>query len=332
MTPAEPCAVRRVWFHDTPVAFELVEPRHAGLVDPLIGDLRPSTDVTPRFTIRIATHPDLHRPPPGLTVHEGELTPGLPWRARMAETGPREWMLVDGHASVLADTGTSIAEVRLRPDANSGVAASAAIFAMETALAASEQHLLHGAALVSPAGSAILIFAPSGVGKTTTSLALALNGYALLTDDALVLTFEQGQPHVWGLPRPMKVHHNTAAMLPALSSLVGPEWNGDGEQVVTLRSFRSVGAIGAQRGWTIGHIYLLGQRSPGEHAIAPASKADVLLALANDNLGASQFGVMPRHVRKMEALARLLSAVPASHLRVGAPLQSVGEAMARAGG
>src|SRR5690606_27351699 len=104
------------------------------------------------------------------------------------------------------------------------------------------QMLVHAAALRLPdADAALVLFAPSGAGKTTTSLALALQGFGLLTDDATVLSGGDRSTAacVWGLPRPPKVHRNTAELLPALGKLLGPKWNADGEQALSPEVLRS---------------------------------------------------------------------------------------------
>src|SRR5690606_33958242 len=64
----------------------------------------------------------------------------------------------------------------------------AAIHAIYAALFATGQALIHAAALKPPSrSSAIALFARCGAGKTTTSLALALQGFGLMSDDASVL-------------------------------------------------------------------------------------------------------------------------------------------------
>ncbi|TIT54542.1 MAG: serine kinase, partial [Mesorhizobium sp.] len=89
-------------------------------------------------------------------------------------------------------------------------------------------HMLHTAGLTLPGRDAVvLIHAPSGTGKTTTSLALATHGFGLCSDDAMILNVG-ATPVAWGLPRHVKIHEKTARMIPQVAPCLGPSWDRNG--------------------------------------------------------------------------------------------------------
>ncbi len=61
------------------------------------------------------------------------------------------------------------------------------------ARACADRVVLHAAACVSPQGTAVLFPGASGVGKSTTALALALQGWRCLSDDLVFVDLEAGQ-------------------------------------------------------------------------------------------------------------------------------------------
>jgi hypothetical protein len=311
-----------IWFSDVPVLMIFEDPELYSLVRPLLDELRHEPGSTAQFTCVFETCRELHNPSDATLVHDGPLGPTIPAPAKILTAAMKEWLLVEGAGSVEVDSEKRITHVRIVPEADPSVTSTIALYAIDAALSATSQHLLHGAGLILPSGKgAVLLFAPSGAGKTTTSIALALDGFGMLTDDALVLRQDRA---IWGLPRVMKVHWRTVELLPALKSLFGPIWNDEGEQVLTRHAFSEIGAIASHTSSPIVAVLLLGERSHGAHVIEKASKAEILLALANDNIGTSRIGVLRRQVLKMEAVADLLNYVPAARFHVGASLSTLG--------
>lgn len=316
-------------FGDAAVKFVFLDPGLSSIILPMIEEQRrePSGSAV-RFTCIFETSPHLHEPSEASLVHDGPLGAGVADPSQIYVAVGKEWLCVPGAGSVEVDHLKKTATVRSAPGARRLVTASIALYALDAALSATGQQLLHAAGLMLPASDkALLIFAPSGAGKTTASLALALNGFAMLTDDALVLRQQGSEPAIWGLSRPMKVHWRTVELLPRLKGLFGPTWNDEGEQVLTRRNFSGVGSIASTSAASIAGIFLLGERSGGDHAIEPISKADLLVALANDNIGVSRAGVLRRQVRKMEELALAVAKVPAARLHVGQPIDRLGAAI-----
>lgn len=172
------------------------------------------------------------------------------------------------------------------------------------------------------------MFARSGAGKTTTTLALTQAGFGFLTDDATVLIPPKyGTSRcfkVWGLPRALKVHHRTRDLLPQLAPLLGPNWNSDGEQVLRRETLSAVAEVCSPRPFSLVAIVLLGLRVEGAHVLRQASKTDVMMHLAYDNLRQAQHGVMSDELARFQAISAAVAATPTYELRVGTDLGSVG--------
>jgi hypothetical protein len=322
---------RWFWFDDTPVEMHFETEQLYATVAPMLADLDHETPLAPRFSFDFRSSRVLHETDSALLVHEGPLGVGLSANAQYFRDGQKEWLRVEGTGSAKIDSLAKTASVYITPDARSQAAASTiALYAIDAALSVNRQYLLHGAALELPSNDgAALIFAPSGSGKTTTALALALHGFGIITDDALVLQRRETAVSVWGLPRPMKVHRHTADLLPALKSVVGSRWNDEDEEILTRRAFSDIGTLFSGRRAQVRVIFVLGKRTLGPHAIQSMPKADGFLALARDNLRTSRRGVSVRDVQKMEAIAVLLNSTNIAILRVGSKIHTLGKDIVR---
>jgi hypothetical protein len=214
------------------------------------------------------------------------------------------------------------------------VGGTAAIHAIHAALFATGQMLVHAAALRLPRrDAALVLFAPSGAGKTTTSLALALRGFALMTDDATVLTAKVGSKsptQVWGLPRPPKIHQRTAEMLPEIGRLLGAKWNADGEQSLSPKALEGIIELIPARSFPLTALVLLGKRVSGAHVFKPMRKADLFVHFANDNVFRSTSGVLNEELTRYHRFVGLVAATPAYELNVGSDLSTLGETIASA--
>ena len=291
-------------------------------VAPFATPLLPAID----YLIAIRRGP-VHVPPPSAEVlHEGELLPGLP--AIVARAGAERWLLVPNLLSICSHAWRNTSEIWAGEACGAALLSYAGIHVIDAALASSGQFLLHGAALAlpEPQRSALLLFAPSGAGKTTAALALALHGFGLMTDDAIVLC--PGGAYVWGLPRPLKVHRDTAALLPALLPALGQHWDSEGEQPLSLAAASKIARVTGPEALTVGGILMLGPRSSGAHRIAPMEKTKALVLLSGDNLRHIPGGAGPEQAVRFGALAELLQPLPVYELNTGAPLASLGDYVA----
>ena len=177
------------------------------------------------------------------------------------------------------------------------------IWLIDHLLAVHDRHLLHGACLIAPAADgALALFAPSGTGKTTTALALARAGFALAGDDALVLRNTDQGALMWAVPRRLRVHRKTAAMMPWLEPSLG-EWSGD-EQAVSRESLSGVvGVVGPTLSRAVGIVVLRPPNANGHH-IERIGKAEAVSHIVADNVRRAPMGVEPHAQAAFAAIAR----------------------------
>jgi hypothetical protein len=282
------------------------------------------------YAISIEHGPPDDPPDDAQTLSEGSAAGGVP--AKLAVDGARSWFTMAGRFSVASDRSARFARVRLDQACDPTSARLAGICAIDAALAASGQHLVHGAALCLPSATprALLMFGPSGIGKTTAALALALGGLGLITDDAIVLQpceSAGGACRAWGLPRPLKVHRHTAELLPAIAPLLTSDWDSADEQPLQIAALQDLAPTLPPAPFAIAAVAVLGPRSLNGHRILPLAKASALAALAQDNIRRFARGILPDHVERFEVLGAMVAATPTFELRVGAPLDSLPQAV-----
>jgi hypothetical protein len=268
--------------------------------------------------------------PAGMTLaFSGELPEGGTAALRLAPG--RRRLDVEGRLSAEVDERAAQARMRVAPGCERWTRASAGMLCLDAALRAAGQILAHAAAVIPPGrAEAILLCGPSGRGKTTTTLALALGGFAVLTDDASILGGAERALRVWGLPRPMKLHRNSLALLPALGAVAGPTWNEEDEQGLQIDALRSLIDVRGPEPAPLAGVVWLGERSAGPHLLRPAGRADLLAWLAADNVQRAPQGVAEDSIARFNALARAVMACRVYELQVGADLPSLAEMLARA--
>jgi hypothetical protein len=257
-------------------------------------------------------------------ISEGDMVPGVP--SLLAVKGEKTWLLVPNRLSIVSERTRKTTEIRIADGEDRPLLASGCIYAIDAALAASGQYLVHGAALTLPGAEprALLLCAPSGGGKTTAALALALGGFGLITDDAIVLQpqgyRENKVAMAWGLPRALKLHRRTAELLPIVKPLLEASWDRAGEQTLQTTTLSRVALTVPPVPVPIGVIAILRDRTKGRHCLAPIEKAKALKLVAEDNVRRSRLGVPSLDVERFVALGSLIAATPTFQLRVGAPL------------
>lgn len=291
----------------------------------------PSSDA-PAFTFIIERGTPRIEPPGARLLHEGAL-PDAPV-CRLSADNDRRWFVIPDRLSLEYSIADRFARMHAAPGYEWLVGGTAAIHAIHAALFATGQMLVHAAALRLPRrDEALVLFAPSGAGKTTTSLALALQGFGLMTDDATVLASRGGPKsptQVWGLPRPPKVHRRTAEMLPDIGRLLGTKWNADGEQSLCPNALQGVAGLIPARSFPLAALVLLGKRVKGAHVFRPMRKADLFVHFANDNVFRSTGGVLNEELTRYHRFVGLVAATPAYELNVGSDLSTLGETIAAA--
>lgn len=242
---------------------------------------------------------------------------------RIFETESAAVLEVEDGGVVIIDHDTQTASAHFKPGAYSKFFGSAVMLIVDAALASGGQQLVHAACLVEKrSGRAILVSAPSGGGKTTTALTLAHSGFSLMTDDASVVIPDSNLARAWGLPRALKVHRQTAKMLPWLGPL--PDiWDDAGEQGVTLERLSDLISIANNNPVELAAIFQLGPRSQGAHKISPVGKSEILIGMAHENVAWRPAGMVPKAVQKFDVLAQMISQVSTYSLSAGTDLASL---------
>jgi hypothetical protein len=190
---------------------------------------------------------------------------------------------------------------------------------LDAVLDAGGQHMLHTAGLTLPSRDTIvLIHAPSGTGKTTTSLALATQGFGLCSDDAMILDLALEKPLAWGLPRHVKIHQKTAEMISQVAPCLGPSWDRNGEQAVSLQRLSEIVRIESPIARPVAALLHLARSADRETRLVPMARTDAMVALAMDNVRTGMTGLLPSQKRRLATIGKLVSSVPTFTLEVGA--------------
>lgn len=294
---------------DAPAGFDL-----AGLML-LIGGLETTRRRPPGFRICIRHGAPAGRAADWPLVWQGVLPEGVAATLREAEHGIE--LTIGDRLTMRAEPERRTADMVCAPGSEALVGGTAGVLAVDAALASGGHRLVHGAALRLPGGDAMLVSAPSGAGKTTTALALARAGYTLYTDDAAVMTPGSGAIRLWGLPRAIKVHRRTVALLPWLEGIAGRFGRAE-ERMLPIERFASVIPVGAGAAPArLAAILILGPRTGGQSAIRRLGRADALVALARDNVLCGHEGLGARSLLRFSAIANAVAASPTFELRVG---------------
>jgi len=283
--------------------------------------VQPAGDATRCFRVRIRTCENPHVAHDLPQTCAGIQPDGL--YGEVFEDGERFVHTVGDAVAIEVDCSTGLALVQVKPDGARSMLGSAMMQLVDACMGYFDRFLLHAGALVDPkSGKAVLLSVKSGGGKTTTSLALSRHGFGLMTDDATVLGFENGQPIAWGLPRPLKVHRKTAEMLPWVGPLPD-EWDEHGEQGVQLSAIADRVSIAGPEGVPLGAIIEIGPRSAGAHVLSSWSKPEAVIALAHENVAGRALGVTPRARRRFMAITRAVAAARTFRLSAGTDLESL---------
>ena len=284
--------------------------------------LRMATEATDRtdYTLTISRGEVLPAPDDAALLFDGILPDNLP--CVVTRVGSDEHYRVEDRISLLLSKRA--ARIVVAPGSENLVRRGLTTLAVGAALATGEQYLLHAAALALPGhDEAILIFGPSGHGKTTTSLSLLPAGFRLLTDDSCVIKREAGRDQVWALPRALKVHRKTAELLPWIRPELTGTFDEEGEQGLAPAALARLGSVAPPRPHPIRAIIVLGKRSSGDHEFRSLPKAEMLARVASDNIGRNLRGVARDQNVRMGRIADLVSANPTFELRAGSNLESL---------
>ncbi|AMX98498.1 serine kinase [Mesorhizobium ciceri] len=282
--------------------------------DRMLGSLRIEEPVAPDFRLEITETDTLDETPNGSLVFDGEVPEDGP--CRMIEDGGIVHLVFPGRQTVAINGGESWAELRIRTGTKAAWTPS--MLVLDAALDAGGQHMLHTAGLTLPDRDAVvLIHAPSGTGKTTTSLALATQGFGLCSDDAMILNVASGKVVVWGLPRAVKIHQKTAEMIPQVAPCLGQTWDRNGEQPVSLERLEGIIRVENASARPVAALLHLARSADGQTRLVAMARTDAMVALAVDNVRTGMTGLLPMQKRRLATIAGLVNAVPTFQLEVG---------------
>ena len=246
---------------------------------------------------------------------------GLPVRYRGA--AGRTVLAASGVLSLDFELAERSGEMVVAPGVDGLPLYEALTLALAAAMTMTGQTVLHAAALGVPGGDgAIMIFAPSGTGKTTTSIALAHRGFALLTDDESIVRPSGEGWAVWGKPRPLKVHRRTADLMPWLYPYLTRAWDENGEQGLRAEAVPEIAHMPAGHVLPVRALVWLRERVAGATCFEPADKVEMLLALAGDNLRHGRTGTPPEQLAAFSVISDMVRRLPTFALHVGGDLPS----------
>lgn len=281
----------------------------------MLGILRIEDAVEPNFHLDITEADVLDEAPGGSLVFDGEIPED--GYCRMVVDGGTVHLVFPERQTVAINDEEGWAKLRVRPGAKAPWTPS--MLVLDAALDTGGQHMLHTAGLTLPGHDAVvLIHAPSGTGKTTTSLALATQGFGLCSDDAMILDLAADKPLAWGLPRHVKIHQKTAEMIPQVSPCLGPSWDRNGEQAVSLQRLSEIVRIESPTARPVAALLHLARSADSETRLVPMARTDAMVALAIDNVRTGMTGLLPSQKRRLATIGRLVSSVPTFTLEVGA--------------
>lgn len=282
----------------------------------LLRGLAVDSDRAPAFTLTLREGTPEPIPGGASTIYEGPIF----WEGDCvyAEKDARLHLSFPHRLSLTIDPIRQHAEMTVAPDSLSRVGATAGMLAVDAAIDASGQFMLHAAGLTLPGSDAqVLVFAQSGTGKTTTSLALADSGFGLCTDDSMVISVDSAGVTGWGLPRDLKVHKNTAEMMPWLKPCLGDIWNDEGEQPITRAALADRVRIETIARRPVAGVFFLQRGNAVASTAARLSQTDTLVSLTADNVRTGRTGLLDSHRRRFAGLAGLASSVRTFSVTVG---------------
>lgn len=209
------------------------------------------------------------------------------------------------------------ASIIVAPGAEERIVMTCGQLALQAALLAANQFLVHAAGLTLPDGRVALIFGKSGAGKTTSTLALAAGGLGLCSDDAMACNVSGERPTAWGMPRSLKVHRRTAQMLPWVQPLLSGEWSAEDERPVALAALRTTVSVESIAAREIAALFILERSGEATSRCEPVNRAEVLALAAADNVRSTRAGVPAGERELFKRLGELVRAVPTYRLSAG---------------
>jgi len=301
----------------------------AGFWDAFLAPLATAQDLSaPSWNVSIRVDDELPEMPSGEVLYDGELPEKLP--VVIARNAGTMILSVPDQLLIVTRSEDKTAEITALKGCETVLRGTASIHAIADIIQSAGQFFLHAACLLDPSSDdALLIFAPSGTGKTTTSLALARAGWRLMGDDVTILNVADGDPKVWALPRWLNVHRNTEALMPWLSEATKP-WDTRDEQSVPLVNIASLIHVAQPRPHPCRTLVMLEPPNRQRHELGPIDPSEALLRILSDNLRIAPQGMAEREMNYLDAITTLIGKTQIIRLSVGPDIDSIGRELASA--
>lgn len=309
-----------------------VEAQEERLIQPFAGILRGldhESRQDPAFTLTIRQDVPAAIPASAVTVYEGPVF--HEGDCVFADNGGQLCLLFANRVSLVLNADRTSGEIVAAPDYIGRIGATCGMMAIDAAIDATGQFILHAAGLTLPGSRAqALVFAKSGTGKTTTALALAGSGFGLCSDDAMVIRIGEMDASGWGLPRDLKVHRNTAEMMPWLKPFLNGKWDTAGEQALARATLSDLVRIENAERRPIAGVFMLERGDADRSVVTPVAQTEALVSLVADNVRTGKTGLLDLQRRRFASLASLVSRVPTFRITVGADPKSTAPALLEA--
>lgn len=263
---------------------------------------------------------------------EGELGPDC-YACNWAGPASRRWELKDT-GEVDVDLALRRATITLRPNAPSQAVEYFVTSFISVPLAEAGVAPVHAACLAAPTGEAwrsVLVVAVSNTGKTTTSLALADQGWKLMGDDVAYLDGRDGDWRAWGYPRQCHIRPYTLELLPWLAQLPLVRREGAEELGLPLALLEArVWKIrsGHETALPLGLIVVLEPHNREGHRLRPLDRASALIGLSHENVRPVDGAADLTASQLFGLFAKVVQKTPVVGLSVGPSCQGLVEMLA----
>ena len=254
----------------------------------------------------------------GTLFHNGMLEGHGAYEFRRIDGGWTLWQ--DGTTAGWFLKANNAASLMLSPTCPDEKLTLAIAFAIDHAIEAGGQKMIHGACLQMPGREeCIVLHARSGTGKSTLALALALAGFRLCSDDTVVIgRSSDSQINAWGIPRSAKILPQTRFLLPGLDAFIDDAGiNHRGKLTLSREKMRAADMLGKTEPKKIAALIHLSRQDKEAVSWRKLDKFDGLMSLAGDNLNFGPTGFFPGHEFRLDLLTGLLTDTPAYELLTG---------------
>jgi hypothetical protein len=290
-------------------------------LDSFLGPLATDGEIASHWEVRISFTEALPNMQSGQLVWEGDLPERLP--SVLRRDGMNRNLLIRDHLALYANQYQKRIDVMVRRGSENVLRGSASSNIVAEIIHGNGQFLIHAACLLqAETDEALLIFAPSGRGKTTTSLALARSGWRLIGDDATILGINRNEPIVWALPRALNIRRRTEELLPWLANATKP-WNGKDEQSLPLSSIMPFISHAAPAPRRCRAIVLLDAPNGSAHKLTRLDRSEALLRILADNLGIAPDGMDDQDKSRLDSLVLLAKHTTVLGLSVGPDIDTL---------